>query len=136
MKTSALCLHVICNIIYIFQLQALRFSHPNNGSYLWIVFNNFLVPKPRFVSLKEHLSSFGFLRLKILIVSIKAITFQFSSLSHVRLFVTPWTAAHQASLPITNSRSLLKLMFIKLVCHPTNNFYLCRILLLKLNLSS
>ena len=31
-------------------------------------------------------------------------------LSRVRLFATPWTAAHQASLSITNSRSLLKLM--------------------------
>ena len=41
---------------------------------------------------------------------------QFSSvqsLSHVRLFVTPWTVAHQASLSISNSRSLLKLMLIK-----------------------
>ena len=48
---------------------------------------------------------------------------QFSSvqlLSRVCLFVTPWTAACQASLSITNSRSLLKLMSIKLVvCHPT-----------------
>ena len=35
------------------------------------------------------------------------------SLSRVRLFVTPWTAAHQASLSITNSQSLLKLMSIK-----------------------
>ena len=34
---------------------------------------------------------------------------QFSSLSHVCLFATPWTAAHQASLSITNSWSLLKL---------------------------
>ena len=34
------------------------------------------------------------------------------SLSHVRLFVTPWTAAHQASLNITNPQSLLKLMNI------------------------
>ena len=48
------------------------------------------------------------------------------SLSRVWLFVTPWTAAHQASLSITNSRSLLKLMSIELVmlsnllilCHP------------------
>ena len=43
---------------------------------------------------------------------------QFSSvqsLSHVRRFVTPWTAARQASLSITNSQSLLKLMSIKLV---------------------
>ena len=37
------------------------------------------------------------------------------SLSHVQLFVTPWTAACQASLPITNSQSLLKLMSIKSV---------------------
>ena len=37
------------------------------------------------------------------------------SLSRVRLFLTPWTAAHQASLSITNSRSFLKLMSIKLV---------------------
>ena len=37
------------------------------------------------------------------------------SLSCVRLFVTPWTAACQASLPITNSQSLLKLMFIESV---------------------
>ena len=36
-------------------------------------------------------------------------------LSHVLLFVTPWTAAHQASPFITNSRSLLKLMSIELV---------------------
>ena len=37
------------------------------------------------------------------------------SLRHVQLFVTPWTAAHQASLSITNSKSLLKLMSIELV---------------------
>ena len=41
------------------------------------------------------------------------------SLCHVHLFVTPWTAACQASLSITNSRSLLKLMSIELVIHPT-----------------
>ena len=39
----------------------------------------------------------------------------FQSLSHVRLFVIPWTAARQASLSITNSWSLLKLMSIELV---------------------
>ena len=41
------------------------------------------------------------------------------SLSRVRLFVTPWTAARQASLSITNSRSLLKLISIDSVTHPT-----------------
>ena len=40
-------------------------------------------------------------------------------LSRVWLFVTPWTAAHQASLSITNSQSLLKLMFIESWYHPT-----------------
>ena len=39
--------------------------------------------------------------------------------SRVRLFVTPWTAACQASLSITNSRSSLKLMSVKSWCHPT-----------------
>ena len=51
------------------------------------------------------------------------------SLSRVRLFVTPQTAAHRASLSITNSRSLLKLMSIKLVM-PSNHFILCHPLLL------
>ena len=51
------------------------------------------------------------------------------SLSHVRLFATPWTAARQASLSITNSRSLLKLMSIKSVM-PSSHLILCRPLLL------
>ena len=50
-------------------------------------------------------------------------------LSHVQLFVTPWTAAHQAALSITNSQSLLKLMSIELVM-PSNHLILCRPLLL------
>ena len=41
--------------------------------------------------------------------------FSVQLLSHVQLFETPWTAAHQASLSIINSQSLLKLMSIKLV---------------------
>ena len=48
--------------------------------------------------------------------------YQFRSaqaLSRVRVFVTPWTGACQASLSITNSRSLLKLMSISWWCHPT-----------------
>ena len=51
------------------------------------------------------------------------------SLSRVRLFATPWTAAHQASLSITNSRSSLKLMPIKSVM-PSNQLILCHPLLL------
>ena len=51
------------------------------------------------------------------------------SLSRVQLFVTPWTVAHQASLSITNSQSLLKLMVIESVM-PSNHLTLCRPLLL------
>ena len=58
---------------------------------------------------------------------------QFSSVQSlligVRLFATPWTAAHQASLSITDSRSLLKLMCIMVVM-PSNHLILCRPLLL------
>ena len=50
-------------------------------------------------------------------------------LSRVQLFVTPWTAAQQASLSITNSRSLLKLMSIESVM-PSNLLILCCPLLL------
>ena len=50
-------------------------------------------------------------------------------LSHVQLFATPWTAARQASLSITNSQSLLKLMPIESVM-PSNHLILCRPLLL------
>ena len=51
------------------------------------------------------------------------------SLSRVRFFVTPWTAVCQASLSFTISRSLLKLMFIKLVM-TSNSLVLCHPLLL------
>ena len=50
-------------------------------------------------------------------------------LSHVQLFVTPWTAARQASLSAANSRSLLKLMFIESVM-PSSHLILCHPLLL------
>ena len=51
------------------------------------------------------------------------------SLSRVQLFETPWTAAHQASLSITNSQSLLKFTYIESVM-PSNQLILCRPLLL------
>ena len=59
-------------------------------------------------------------------------TYSFSSLqslSHIRLFAAPWTAAHQASLFITNSRSSLKLTSTELVMS-SNHLILCRPLLL------
>ena len=61
---------------------------------------------------------------------------QFSSvqsLSHVLLFATPWTPAGQASLTITNSWSLLKLMFIELVM-PSKHLIFCQSILLPLSI--
>ena len=60
-------------------------------------------------------------------VSLRTVTVLVSSVqsfSHVLLLATPWTAAHHASLSITNSRSLLKLMSIESVM-PSNNPILC-----------
>ena len=67
-----------------------------------------------------------------LLASVHKYTFQFSSvqsLSHVWLFETPWTAARQASLSITNSQSLLKLMSIESVM-PSSHLILCHPFLL------
>ena len=65
-------------------------------------------------------------------MNIIRITAQFSSvqsLSCVRLFATPWIAAHQASLSITNSQSSPKLTSIKSVM-PSSHLILCHLLLL------
>ena len=51
-------------------------------------------------------------------------------LSHVQLFVTPWIAACQASLSITNSQSSLRLMFIRLVMPSSQLIPYCPLLLL------
>ena len=61
---------------------------------------------------------------------IYVLSVQFSSvqsLSHVQLFVTPWTAVRQAPLSITNSRSTLKLMYIESVM-PSSHLILCHTL--------
>ena len=62
-----------------------------------------------------------------------AIILQFSSvqsLSHVQLFATPWITAHQASLSITNSQTLLKFMPIESVMPSSHLFLCCPLLLL------
>ena len=56
---------------------------------------------------------------KLLLIFLYLVISSVQSLSHVQLFVTPWTAALEASLSITNSWSLLKLMSIELVM-PSN----------------
>ena len=66
---------------------------------------------------------------EILVISRKRCFGLVQLLSHVRLFPTPWTATHQASLSITNSWSLLKLMSIESVM-PSNHLIHCHPLLL------
>ena len=56
--------------------------------------------------------------------------FAVQSLSRVRLFATPWTAARQASLSVTNSQSLLKLMSVESVMPSTHLVLCCPLLLL------
>ena len=82
-------------------------------SVLWSSFSLFPPLYPSFLSLTP------------LFYSLFSFISSVQSLSHVQLFVIPWTAAHQASLSITNSQTLLKLMSAEsvmpsshLICHP------------------
>ena len=77
--------------------------------------------------LEPYLEQEDFCYVKLMILNTKFSSVQ--SLSHVWLFETPWTAACQASLSITNSQNLLKLMSIELVM-PSNHLILCCPLLL------
>ena len=91
------------------------------SSYLCAIINLFIriMHSPRYVL---YNSDYSLEFIKIYYVSVQA-------LSHVQLFVTPRTVAHQASLSITNAWSLLKLMSIKSVM-PSNHLILCCPLLL------
>ena len=79
-------------------------------------------PPPNILYFQNHITSFSLYPPHRQCSSVQ-------SLSHVRLFAIPWTAACQASLSITNSRSLLKLMSIESVML-SNHLILCRYLLL------
>ena len=94
----------------------------------WSLFKLMFIKLPRFCFLALR-TVFTRNTVDHIIVLVNVQFSSVQSLSHVRLFVTPWTAARQASLSITNSRSLLKLMSIKLVM-PSNHLILCRPLLL------
>ena len=87
--------------------------------------------KPRIAQMKQSRNTYPSLiqphfRLPTIEVSIVLSPVQ---LSHIRLFATPWTAARQATLSITNSQSLFKLMSIESVM-PSNHLILCQPLLL------
>ena len=65
-----------------------------------------------------ELGNFHILSSRSLIHSVSPQCTSVQLLSHVRCFATPWTAAHQASLSISNSKGLLKLRSIELGMHP------------------
>ena len=91
----------------------------------WIVWEQVaLVGREGFVLNREQDSMSRFVR-EIELTQFSSV----QSLCCVQLFVTPWTAAHQASLSITNSPSLLKLMSIESMM-PSNHLILCHPLLL------
>ena len=84
-----------------------------------------------FMSYKAFLKNWPIEEIAILAEHPSSVQFSsVQSLSLVQLFVTPWTAACQASLSITNSQSLLKLISIKSVM-PSNHLIQCRPLLLQ-----
>ena len=68
------------------------------------------------------------------LLGLSFLIYSVQSLSRALLFVTPWTATHQVSLSITNTRSLLKLMSIESVI-PSNHLILCCPLLLSFSAS-
>ena len=84
--------------------SSFRFHHSRaNGSQTWeclIITRHWLGPSPEFCFSGSEVNS---------------ITQSVQSLSHVQLLATPWTAARQASLSITNSQSPPKLIFVELV---------------------
>ena len=77
--------------------------------------------------MSNHCGSVSFQRPGVSIIWVSVCIVQ--SLSHVWLFATPWMAACQTSLSITNSWSLLKLMSLESVM-PSNHLILCHLLLL------
>ena len=87
-----------------------------------------MVNNKSFCLLLWYIASFYFSGFYIFVTMISSV----QSPSCVRLFVTPWTAARQASLSITNSRSLLKLMSIESVMLSSHLILSCSLLLLPL----
>ena len=85
------------------------------------------LPFPSLYEFNSYINSFNMLQVKVDYILHNNSFFlrmwvQFSSvqsLSHIQLFATPWTAACQASLSITHSQSLLKLILQSQWCHPT-----------------
>ena len=95
----------------------------------WFSMGDFLILSQTLKPIQEWLGPLRTLRPAPYLYSSVQFSSAQSSLSRVQLFVTPWTAAHQASLSIINSQSFLKLMSVESVM-PSNHLILCHPLLL------
>ena len=93
------------------------------------MFQSFIVPSKNYIICLKKKNLLPVQNMQNFQYVLKCLKWKWKSLSCVRLFVTPWPAACQASLSITNSWSLLRLMSIKSVM-PSNHLILCRPLLL------
>ena len=98
-------------------------SHEVFLAGFWTCLEPFILPSSWFLPFRTGMS------VPMLVTSLCVQFSSVQSLSHVWLFATPWIAARQASLSITNSQSLLKLMSIETVM-PSNHLILCCPLLL------
>ena len=128
-------LKILCSAIHHFCPQPMETIDPLLVSTAVPMLEYHVVGSIQYEVFSDWLLSLSNIHLSLLHVFSRldsSFLFQFSSvqsLSYVWLFVTPWTAALQASLSITNSRSLLKCMSIELVM-PSNHLILCCPLLL------
>ena len=133
---SKLLFYLWCSITVPFIFHTYKFIDNSKVIYNWksikiAEWMDLKLISPSFSKMDLHVQQFS-LKTNWKLAGLLYIQVQFSSVqsfSHVQLFVTPRTAAHQASLFITNSQSLLKLMSIKSV-RPSKHLILCHPLLL------
>ena len=122
---------IIVEIKITTNITCLNYPKPSPSPALWKIFlpqNQSPVPQ-RFGTSALYNIWFCLFHIESVITSLtlkkRSLLYQSVQwLSCVQLFATPWTAAHQASLSITNSWSLLRLMSIELVM-PSNHLILC-----------
>ena len=121
---------IMSGIYHMFDFRSITtsmsfFIHTKNAVWIWVKSTEYL----QLWSIAQAFLLVIFVPLFLLSIWRLRFSVVIQSLSHVWFFATPWTAARQASLSITNSQSLLKLMSIESVM-PSNHLILCRPLLL------
>ena len=114
---------LFCKLIHLYQFSDSTYKWYDMVSYHLSVFLFLTYFTQMTISRSVHIAANGIISFFLQLSNVV------QSLSRVWFFLTPWTAAQQASLSFTISRSLLKLMFIESVM-PSNHFILCHPLLL------